>query len=377
MVEPSDGRGRTIPILSISQQEETQAPQTVNRQTIIDTPGGLDQTVLSVLGASVDSDSQHAQHLSNPPSSSKAHFLRLPVPHLFSPSNNLHPQPKHRETEASPRQDEKKLVKATARRHGFFTPFSDFCFKEQEPEDLLIFLSNFGRLYEKILSRFQKSPTWTLRLASPSLSASSHRHIATAITRHRRQPPPKPKRLRSNSPKSNQPDGKVNTLLTLPPLNFLLAESTATAKKRSISHVKKNVTAVPVSSKRSTTTTSSTNAGMSSLVFFDSFLVQISSFLELSKALSHALSLIRSVLPRSQHQLIRQPLNSSLLTPSPELGWIPQPDAPQPASFSPLPTPAISFTHLHFHTALGPHPTQITSHVPCQSPSQFAFALIP
>lgn len=110
--------------------------------------------------------------------------------------------------------------------------------------------ASYGRLYEKILSRQQKSPIWTLRPASPSPSASSHRHIGTA----KRRPPPSRLTRRSTSsfPPSSQPDGKVNTLLTPPTSISHTVVRTATAKKRSASHVKKSVTAVPVSSTSST-----------------------------------------------------------------------------------------------------------------------------
>ena len=112
-------------------------------------------------------------------------------------------------------------------------------------------------MYEKLLSRQQKSQIWTLRHASPSLSASSHRHIGNPSPIHRPLPRPKPtKRLRS-SPNSPKPDGKVNTLLSLSPPNrlLLLAQRNTLAKKRSVLRVKKNITTVPVSKNSSTKNT--------------------------------------------------------------------------------------------------------------------------
>lgn len=100
------------------------------------------------------------------------------------------------------------------------------------------FLSSFrtrgGRLYEKILSRYQKSSIWTLKPVSPCPSASSPRHIRTASRRQARKPT---KRLISISPLNSQPDGKASTLLT------------STTRERSVLPVKKTIAAVPVSSR--------------------------------------------------------------------------------------------------------------------------------
>lgn len=175
-----------------------------------------------------------------------------------------------------------------------FSPFSRLLFPGTRARGPSCHPFELRKVVEKILSRHQKSPTWTLRLASPSLSASSHQHIGTAIPRLRLRQ--LLSQQRPNSPNSNQPDGKVNTLLSLPPLNFLLAESNATAKKRSISHVKKNVTAVPVSSKRSSILLLK-NAGMSSAVsstlswhYFEVQLLFAMSFFELSRFVPHQIS---------------------------------------------------------------------------------------
>ena len=94
-----------------------------------------------------------------------------------------------------------------------------------------------GRLYEKILSRYQKSSIWTLKPASPCPSASSPRHIGTASRRQARK---LTKRLISIFPLNNPPDGKASTLLT------------STTRERSVLPVKKTVAAVPVSSRNTT-----------------------------------------------------------------------------------------------------------------------------
>lgn len=144
---------------------------------------------------------------------------------------------------------EEKNIK---RSHSFFSPppFFDFCFfRNKSQRILLVILScqfGYGRLYEKILSRQEQSSTWTLKPASRSPSASSLPPIGTA---KRRPQPPKRLTRSSRSIFPTKPDGKVNTLLFPHTLNYLPEESTsiATARKRSVIHVRKNVTTVPVS----------------------------------------------------------------------------------------------------------------------------------
>jgi hypothetical protein len=101
-------------------------------------------------------------------------------------------------------------------------------------------------LYEKILSRQRKPSTWTLKPEFPCPLVSSR-----PLTRTTKQHALRPKSAftrRFNSPSLNtsQPDGRVNTLLSRnTPTQLLLAANTA-LKKRSVSRVRKNVTAVPV-----------------------------------------------------------------------------------------------------------------------------------
>lgn len=210
-----------------------------------------------------------AQVVQSCPRLQKPSFVLRPVRSLFS-SYSLQLSPS---TSTSSKQNltqtrRKERLKALARHLPILFHSLRLLFLGTRARELLVFLSSFGRLYEKLLSRHQKSQIWTLRLASPFPSASSHRHIGNPNPIPRPLPKQKPtKRLRS-SPNSPKPDGKVNTLLSLsPPNRFLLAESNALAKKRSVLRVKKNVTAVPVSrnssTKKSTLLSVKTRDGMS------------------------------------------------------------------------------------------------------------------
>lgn len=210
-----------------------------------------------------------AQVVQSCPRLQKPSFVLRPVRSLFS-SYSLQLSPS---TSTSSKQNltqtrRKERLKALARHLPILFHSLRLLFLGTRARELLVFLSSFGRLYEKLLSRHQKSQIWTLRLASPFPLASSHRHIGNPNPIPRPLPKQKPtKRLRSN-PNSPKPDGKVNTLLSLsPPNRFLLAESNALAKKRSVLRVKKNVTAVPVSknssTKKSTLLSVKTRDGMS------------------------------------------------------------------------------------------------------------------
>lgn len=172
-------------------------------------------------------------------------ILHLLLLSSSSPSSNKL-QPHHHQTRTT--SPYKKSSKRIKQRHPsvlypphLFSP-STFVSRNKSQRN---FLSSFrvclrGRLYEKILSRQQKSSTWTLRLASPFPSASFPRPTGTTT--------PRLSKLRlsrsskSISPRSSLPDGKVNTLQA----------NTATPKKRSVSRVKRNVAAVPVFRKSTT-----------------------------------------------------------------------------------------------------------------------------
>lgn len=155
--------------------------------------------------------------------------------------------------------------RGTHQSSSFSTSFPDFCFPRDKSQRIFLVLPFVlyirEGLYEKILSCQLKSSTWTLRPASPSPSASSPRPTRTAKPKPR-QRSRLPRSSRSTSPR--KPDGKVNTLLLSPPRSLLVA-STATPKKRSVLRVKKNVTAVPVSRKSTTSVRNTT--GKLALVF--------------------------------------------------------------------------------------------------------------
>lgn len=192
----------------------------------------------------------------HPPQSTSNLFFKSPPapaqrPGLFSPppiiSNHI------RQVQfLAP--NERKTAEGFKKAQLSFFPSSpslfDFCFPGTKARGS--FLSSFradcyGRLYEKILSRQQKSPIWTLKPASPSPSASSRQRIGKAKHKLLRKPT---KRLISSFPPTSrsQPDGRNSTLLlTLPTSIFLVPRRSATDKKRSVSQ--KSVIAVPVSSR--------------------------------------------------------------------------------------------------------------------------------
>lgn len=137
--------------------------------------------------------------LSNPtPRLSRiAVLISLPASRFLSFSSSNYLLPHHtssRQETQSPAHQKGPEEKNIKRPHSFFsTPFLpfDFCFSRNKSQRiLLVFLScfSYGRLYEKILSRQQKSQTWTLKPASRSPSASSHPPTGTA---KRRPPPPR------------------------------------------------------------------------------------------------------------------------------------------------------------------------------------------
>lgn len=118
----------------------------------------------------------------------------------------------------SPAKKQGQLKRKDSQRYHIplsFLPFSNFCFQEQKLEILLIFLSCYGRLYEKILSRQRKPPSWILKLESPCLLASSRpltRTTKQAALNLKLKPQPT-RRFKSPSLNTSQPDGRVNSLL--------------------------------------------------------------------------------------------------------------------------------------------------------------------
>lgn len=179
---------------------------------------------------------------------------------MLGPStHHLPPAKKKKELDRIPRVQKESV---SIGRVLLLFSFLSTSFPRKKPED-----SSFLPCQEverrTTLRAHTRQSTWILKRESPSPSASSPRRTATTTRRSRARPAPAPLPTRSSTSTSptTSPGGKVvrSLLLTPPPRpTFLPAgSSTATARKRSSSPVKRTVTAVPVSTVKSTTAKSS------------------------------------------------------------------------------------------------------------------------